>query len=357
MHRAADSFLVGTPSIHLMQQTPLISVVIVYWNSEKHLPRCLDCLSQQTLQDFEVIIIDNGSSDGGTEGLDQKYPKLRLRLERCASNLGFAGGNNIGAHLARGKWLVLLNTDAFPLPDWLEQLVVASNAHPEAASFSSRQLQANNPAFLDGAGDAYHVSGFAWRLGIGYPAKSYGLEAAELFSSCAAAAMYLREAFLDVGGFDEDFFSYCEDVDLGFRLQLRGYRCFYVPGAVVHHIGSATFGVSSDFAFYHFHRNLIWSFVQNMPTTLFWRCLPAHIMTNVIYVSYYALLGRGKVLWKAKWDAIKGLPLALKKRQKIQKERRISNKDLLAVMERGWLQPYLLARHLRRALAQSAGEG
>jgi GT2 family glycosyltransferase len=339
-----------------MQKTPLISIVIVYWNSGKHLPRCLDCLAQQTLQDFEVIIIDNGSSDGGTEGLDQKYPKLRLRLERCTSNLGFAGGNNLGARLACGKWLVLLNTDAFPLPNWLEQLTAASAAYPEAASFASRQLQATNPTFLDGAGDAYHISGFAWRLRLGYPAKSYGLEAIELFSPCAAAAMYLREAFLDVGGFDEDFFSYFEDVDLGFRLQLKGYRCFYIPTAVVHHIGSATFGVSSDFAFYHYHRNLIWAFVQNMPTTLFWKYLPAHILANVIYVSYYSLLGRGNVLWKAKWDAIQRLPMALKKRRKIQRERRISNRDLLRVMERDWLQPYLLGRRLRRALAQSTRE-
>src|SRR5512138_814980 len=139
-----------------------------------------------------------------------------------------------------------------------KKLVVLAEAHQDTSSFSSRQLQANDPEFLDGAGDAYHVSGMAWRIGLGYPVKSYGLMPTSLFSPCAAAAMYLREAFLDVGGFDEDFFSYFEDVDLGFRLQLKGYRCLYVPGAVVHHVGSASLGQRSDFAFYHSHRNLVW---------------------------------------------------------------------------------------------------
>jgi GT2 family glycosyltransferase len=351
--RIGHPFLAGTPGISLMPQVPLLSVVIVYWNSTKHLPRCLDCLARQTVRDFEVIIVDNGSSDRGTEELDRKYPSLALRLEQRATNLGFAAGNNIGAQLARGKWLVLLNADAFPEPDWLERLLAAAKAQPEAASFSSRQLQADHPSTLDGTGDAYHVSGFAWRLGLGYPAERYGLASTELFSPCAAAAMYRRDAFLDAGGFDEEFFSYYEDVDLGFRLQLKGYRCFYVPEAIVHHIGSATFGVRSDFAFYHSHRNLVWTFVQNMPSGLFWRYLPAHIIANIIYVFYYTLLGRGRVLWKAKWDAVRGLPKALAKRRNIQNDRRASNADLLCLMQRGWLQPYLLGYRLRRVLAAS----
>lgn len=336
-----------------MPQAPLLSIVIVYWNSARHLPRCLDCLARQTFQDFEVIIVDNGSSDRGTEALDRKFPNLSLRLEHCSTNLGFAAGNNLGARLARGRWLVLLNADAFPEADWLEKLLEASKARPEASSFSSRQLQADDPNALDGMGDAYHVSGFAWRLGLGYPAGRYGLASAELFSPCAAAAMYRREAFLDAGGFDEDFFSYYEDVDLGFRLQLKGYRCFYAPEAVVRHIGSATFGVRSDFAFYHSHRNLVWTFVQNMPSRLFWKYLPAHILANMIYVCYYTLLGRGRVLWKAKWDALRGLRKALAKRRIIQKDRRVSHAELLGRMERGWMQPYLLGVRLRRALANS----
>lgn len=336
------------------ESTPIASLVIICWNSAKHLPRCLECLSQQTFGGFEIIIVDNGSTDGATTGLEQKYPQLDLRIERLASNHGFAAANNIGAHLARGKWLVLLNADAFPEPGWLENLITAAKSWPEVASFSSRQIQANNMEFLDGAGDAYHVSGMAWRIGLGYPAKLYGLNATKLFSPCAAAAMYLRAAFLDVGGFDEDFFSYFEDVDLGFRLQLRGYSAMYLPQAIVHHIGSATFGVRSDFAFYYSHRNMVWTYFKNMPSAMFWLYFPEHLLANIIYLIYYTVQGRGKVLWKAKWDAVMGLPAILKKRRVIQSTRRVSSRDLLSLMQKGWLQPYLLGYHLRHTLKNSS---
>src|SRR5215216_2818879 len=329
---------------------PLVSLVIVTWNSGKHLPRCLDCLSHQTFQDFETVIVDNGSADNSLVDLEERYPRIGLRIERMTRNLGFAAGNNAGARLALGKWLVLLNADAFPEPNWLAELIAASEVHPEIKSFSSRQLQVNNPGILDGTGDAFHISGLAWRMGLGYPSKHYGLDSSEIFSACAAAAMYLRQAFSDVGGFDEDFFSYFEDVDLGFRLQLRGYRCLYVPQAVVHHIGSATFGERSDFAFYHSHRNLVWTYVKNMPLKMFWLHLPEHIIANIIYVLYYSLRGRGRVLWKAKWDAILGLPMALRKRRTIQGNHRISNRDLVKHMQRRLLQPYLLGYNLRKAL-------
>jgi GT2 family glycosyltransferase len=330
--------------------TPLASLVIVCWNSAKHLSRCLTCVSQQTLQDFEVIIIDNGSTDQSTIGTEEKYPTLHLKVERLPANQGFAAANNLGAGLGRGKWLILLNADAFPESNWLEELIRAADANPEIASFSSRQLQANNSKILDGTGDAYHVSGLAWRLGLGYPANQYGLQNSEIFSPCAAAAMYLRQAFIDVGGFDEDFFSYFEDVDLGFRLQLRGYRSLYVSHAVVRHVGSSTFGERSDFAFYHSHRNLIWTFIKNMPGRLFYLHLWEHIMANIIYVLYYSLRGRGKVLLRAKWDAILGLPGAVKKRKAIQKNRSIPEKNLVRSMKHGLLQPYLLGYKLRHAL-------
>lgn len=328
---------------------PIVSVVIVNWNSEKYLLSCLNGLKNQTFKDFETIIIDNGSSDGSLNRLETNID-ANTKMTRLERNLGFAAANNIGAQIACGKWLVLLNADAFPESDWLENLVAAAEDHPEIASFSSRQIQANSPMFLDGAGDAYHVSGMAWRIGLGYPAKSTALKPAPLFSACAAAAMYLRKAFLDVEGFDEDFFSYFEDVDLGFRFQLKGYPSMYVPNAIVHHIGSATFGVRSDFAFYHSHRNMIWTYFKNMPSSMLWFHLPGHLIANFIYLVYYTLRGRGKVLLKAKWDAIVGLPKVLKKRRIIQSSRRISNKDLFHLMQHGWLQPYLLGIQLRKAL-------
>ena len=334
--------------------SPFLSLIIVCWNSEKYLSRCLDCLSRQTFKNFEILIIDNGSDDkSAIIDLVGKYPHLELHVKYLERNIGFTAANNLGAKLAQGKWLVLLNTDAFPEPNWLAELIGASEKNSDIATFSSRQLVAANPNILDGAGDAYHVSGMAWRIGLGYPARSYGLQPSILFSPCAAAAMYRRDAFLDAGGFDDDFFSYFEDVDLGFRLQLKGYRSMYVSEAVVYHIGSATFGVRSDFAFYHSHRNMVWTYFKNMPSLLLLRYLPEHLMANLIYLIYYTLKGRGKVLWKAKWDAIMGLPNALKKRRVIQSTRRVSNQVLLHSMQRGLLQPYVLGYQLRRALKKS----
>ena len=196
------------------------------------------------------------------------------------------------------------------------------------------------------------MNGLAWRRFAGWPSAQFGLEPAEVFSPCAGAALYSRRAFLQVGGFDEDFFSYHEDVDLGFRLRLQGFRCLYVPDAVVEHIGSATLGAQSDFALYHWQRNFIWSFVQNMPSALLWRAIPAHLMANFIYQVNYTLRGRGGVLLKAKMDALHGFSRALHKRQKIQKNRKASSVELLSKMERGWLQPYLIGYHIRKGIAQ-----
>jgi GT2 family glycosyltransferase len=327
---------------------PYISVILVTWNSTVHMPRCLDCLAAQTLKDFEVVLVDNGSTDGSLDRLESRWPGLTLRVERLDENRGFAAANNLGAHLARGYWLALLNTDAFPDPGWLEKLLQAAERYPGFSFFASRQLQANTPQLLDGAGDAYHISGLAWRRFAGWPSAQFGLEPEEVFSPCAAAALYSRRAFLEVGGFDEDFFSYHEDIDLGFRLRLQGFRCLYVPDAVVEHIGSATLGAQSDFALYHWQRNFIWSFIQNMPSALLWGALPAHLMANFIYQVNYTLRGRGGVLLKAKKDALRGFSLALRKRQKIQKKHKGSSVELLRTMERGWLQPYLLGYHIRK---------
>ncbi len=202
----------------------------------------------------------------------------------------------------------MLNPDAFPEPRWLEALLQAAAAHPEFSFFASRQLQANAPHLLDGAGDALHISGLAWRRYAGYPAAQFGSETVEVFGPCGAAALYSRQAFLNAGGFDETFFSYHEDVDLAFRLRLQAERCLYVPEAVVHHIGSASLGPDSDFALYHWQRNFVWSFVKNMPSALLWEALPAHLLANLIYLVNYLLRGKGRILLKAKMQLCADYP-------------------------------------------------
>lgn len=324
----------------MMETVPLVSVIIVTWNSKAHVFTCLDRLSQETMIDFEIIIIDNGSTDDELVGLMSRYPNLDLHGERLKSNQGYAAANNLGARLARGKWLALLNTDAFPEPDWLEQLLRIGEQNAEYCFFSSRQIQFNAPHLLDGAGDTYHVSGLAWRNGYKLLAKSHCLEQKEVFSACGAAALYLREDFLQAGGFDEDYFSYFEDVDLGFRLRLAGKKCLYVPEAVVHHVGSASTGKRSDFSVYYGYRNMIWTFLKNMPSPQIWLFLPIHIVTLLFFVLYLSIRGQGKIILRAIVDAICGLPRVIEKRKLIQRNRKIKPSELLSVMSTGLLEPY-----------------
>lgn len=325
--------------------TTNVSIVIVCWNSAAYLPRCLQSLLGQTYRDFEVILVDNASTDGATVGLSAKYPTLSLRVERLEQNRGFAAANNVGARLARGPWLALLNPDAFPQPDWLEQLIRAAASSPNAF-FASRQIQANDPSLLDGEGDIYHVSGLAWRAGYNTLVLPAG-DPHEVFSACAAAAMFPLQQFTGAGGFDEDFFAYHEDVDLGFRLRLRGSKCMLVPRAIVHHVGSASSSKSSDFATYYGHRNLVWTYAKDMPSPWFWLYLPLHLVVNAISLIYFTLAGRGSMIWRAKFDALRGLPAALRKRRLIQSQRSVPVADVLRAMNRNLFGPLegFAARH------------
>lgn len=130
-------------------------------------------------------------------------------------------------------------------------------------------------------------------------------------------------------------------MDLGFRLRLAGYRCLYVPDAVVHHVGSAITGRRSDFTVYHGHRNLVWVFVKNMPGPLFWLYLPQHLLFNLVSILWYTLRGQGRVILRAKWDAIRGLPRVWRQRKAIQAKRKVGAWELRRLMARGWLTPYL----------------
>lgn len=318
---------------------PLVSIILLLWNSKSHLPHCLSALSKQTMQDFEIVLIDNGSSDNGIEELSSLWRPAEMKLKRLDDNIGFAAANNLGAQLAQGKWIILLNADAYPDPSWLASLLKTAEQNSGYSAFSSRQLQYNSPHLLDGAGDAYHISGLAWRNGYNLPIEKYGLTQKEIFSPCAAAAMYSREEFLNVGGFDENYFSYFEDVDLGFRLRLNGAKCLYVPEAVVQHVGSASTGKRSDFSVYYGYRNLIWTFIKNMPSPYIWLFFPLHIAALAFFTLYLTLRGQGHAIFRAIFDAIKGLPGILKDRREIQKNIKIKPALLIKTMSTGLFEP------------------
>jgi GT2 family glycosyltransferase len=233
--------------------------------------------------------------------------------------------------------VALLNPDALAEPRWLERLVAAASASP-AAAFASRQMMRGSPGILDGAGDAYHSSGLAWRRRYGAALGAGDLEPREVFSPCAAAALYRAVAWREVGGMDESYFCYFEDVDLGFRMRLAGHSCVYVPDAVVEHVGSATTGGRhSEFAIYHGHRNLVWTFVKDMPGAAFWLLLPLHLALNLVSIAWFALRGRGPALLRAKRDAIAGLPRAWRARRAVQATRRVPIRAIWRILDRGWL--------------------
>jgi len=312
--------------------TANIAVIVVNWNAGDLLARCLGRLAQQTLQPRRIYVVDNASSDGSCDRLAVDFPHVDLM--RAERNLGFAAANNLAAKRAEGcDWIALLNPDAFPEPRWLEAWMRAAARRPEFSFFGSRMLMADDPVRLDGVGDTYHVSGLMWREGHGALAPGNFLEEREIFSPCAAAALYRREAFLDAGGFDEDFFCYVEDVDLGFRLRLLGHRCLYVPDSVVAHKGSALTGLRSDFSIYHTHRNLVWAFVKNFPAPWFWVYLPLHLAVNV--VAPFAITRGFMAALRAKIAALPGLPRAWRKRREIQRRARAGYREVRPHMVTG----------------------
>lgn len=321
-----------------------IAVLIVNWNAGGHLGRALAAVAAQTRAADRVIVVDNASTDGSRAAAENRPGVELIALDR---NAGFAEGNNIAARAAADcDWLALLNPDAFPAPDWLARLEDAVRAHPGVAMFASELRMDADETMLDGAGDAYHVSGLAWRSGHGEPAPTGPQAAVDVFSPCGAAAFISRHAFADIGGFDEAFFCYMEDVDLAFRLRLRGHRCVYVPGALVRHVGSGTTARQSAFAVYHGHRNLVWAWAKNMPG---WRLLlysPQHVVLTLASVVRFGASGHLGTIVRAKWDALRGLPRVLAERRRVQSERTADARDVMKAMTRGWLTPY--RAHRRR---------
>ncbi len=322
----------GIPSGTTGRQMPdssRVSVVVVNRNGGGHLARCLGCLAGQEVRPARILVVDNGSTDDSLASARQVVAEdgrlgARVTFHEAGCNLGFAAANNLAVGMCDSEFVALLNPDAFPEPGWLAALLTAAEGHPEAAAFGSRQMLEGRPGVLDGVGDVYHVSGLSWRDGHGCRIGPGDLLDREIFSACAAAALYRRAAFLEASGFDEDFFCYFEDVDLGFRLRLLGYRARNVSSAVVAHVGGAAAGKeSADFAVYYGHRNLVWCLFKNMPAALLPPALLAHFGQSIVVGIALVLRGRARGFVKAKWHAVEGLPKCWRKRKAVQAQRRI----------------------------------
>lgn len=313
-----------------------IAVVVVNWNAGAYLDKCLQSLKTQTLKPARIMVVDNASTDDSLKGLEEKFSDCEfIKLE---TNTGFAFANNFAVTRADDcDWVAFLNPDAFARTDWLEKLSQAVNEFPECASFGSHMLRHASDR-MDGTADVYHVCGSAWRRDHGILSAKVERKAQEIFSPCAAASFIRRDVFKEAGGFDENFFAYFEDVDLGFRLQLKGHPCRYVPDAVVEHVGSATTSRYSDFAVYHGQRNLVWSFIRNMPK--FWCYLPQHIVFNLAALVWFTLKGKAVPVFKAKWHALKEFPRVWSLRKTTQAERKVDASVVINKMSRNFFRPY-----------------
>lgn len=316
-----------------------IAVVVVNYNSGQYLTACIDSIFNQTEAADKVFIIDNNSNDGSVEPIEERYPQIQVL--RQSQNIGFAAANNIALELIDDcDWVVLLNPDATASPDLIYLLKAAVAEHPETQMFSCRLVDANDNRVLDGTGDRYHVSGLGWRRDHGASMSRSRDIAETIFSPCGAAAVYNIQWMRRAGCFDETYFCYNEDTDLAFRMRLLGANCLHLDHCIVNHVGSGISGSDSDFTVYHGHRNLVWTYIKNMPRGMLWWYLPQHLLLNVVTILYYTLKGRPGVIFRAKWHAILGLPRVIRQRSKIQETRKVSGRKLREAMVRNPLAPY-----------------
>lgn len=331
-----------------MNTTPDFSVLIVNYNGGAYLQGAIDSLKVQTHRSFEVIVIDNASADGSADRIDSTGLPA-FTLIRGEENHGFARGNNLAAQDARGRWIALLNPDAEADPDWLAALNRAMERHPGVKAFASAQYALEEKDLMDGAGDAFLIFGFPWRGGFGRSAADMPKADGWCFSGCGAAAVYDADLWRALSGFDERFFCYCEDVDLGFRIQLAGHDCLFASEAVVHHAGSAIAGRASPFATYHGTRNRIWTYVKNMPLGLMVLTFPGHIALTLYVLARNSFTPRFMPMLRGLKDGVNGISRVTKASRWKQPDRQLSLWQLARRM--AW-NPWLMSQrrvHVRQS--------
>lgn len=268
---------------------PQLSVIIPNWNGASLLPSCLESLRQQTYDDFEIVVVDNASTDESLDLLSREYPEVQV--VPLTENHGFAGGCNAGITASRGDLLFILNNDTELAPNCLAAVADTATRYPKAGSIAPRIMLYDQRNILNSAGDLYRKDGTPDSRGVW---NEYGPpydEERYVFGGSGGAVAYRRAMLEDVGLFEEDFFMYCEDVDLNWRAQLKGWKCIYTPQAVIYHRLSASGGGSLSSFFVG--RNTLWVLVRDYPTALLKQHWHA-IVRRQIKIAWEALRnGRG----------------------------------------------------------------
>jgi len=328
---------------------PKASIIIVNYNGEKLIADCLRALEKQSFQDFEIIIVDNASRDGSIPELKHFLSHAtdadRIRLVALDSNTGFTGGNTKGLEYARGEYIALLNNDTEADIHWLRELVNAMESHPEVGICASKMI-VHGTNMIDTAGDGFSTSLKGFKCGENklendpaYIVPRYS------FGACAGAALYRKKMIGEIGFLDNDFFLIHEDTDLNFRAQLTGWKVLYVPPAIVHHKVRSSIGHMSDLAVYYSLRNNEFVRIKNVPFGLFLRYLPELLIGSITEFAYFAVKHkRFKLFFRAKIDAMKGLPAAYKKRAHIMNMKKASNSYMRSVLTPIWQVDFFLPK-------------
>jgi len=319
--------------------SPLATIIVVSFNSRRWLARMCAALQAQTERRWRLVLLDNASKP--EERPRQEDLPAGATLIQSEENLGFAAGNNRAARGATTPYLVFLNPDAFPAPDWLAQLIATAERFADAAAIGSTQIRADDENTFDGTGDVLHASGIAYRSNYGRP-RTTPPPLGESFAACGAAMLVRREAFEAVGGFDERYFCYFEDVDLGFRLRLAGWRILQSPDAIVAHVGGGVAGARNAFTDFHGARNRTWTFIKCMPSALLWPLMPVYIASSLLVMSVASLRGRGFASWRGMVSAFGRLGPVLQTRRTLQAQRRAHVGDIARML--AWNPLVLISR-------------
>jgi len=314
-------------------------VVIVNWNGKHLIGDCLDSLRLQRYGDFEMIVVDNGSNDGSPEFIERRYPEVRL--VRLSENTGFAAGSNAGIRVSSGRYIALLNNDTKADPGWLAELVTVAEQDPSIGMWASKILNFDRPEVIDNTGLLLYRDGLARGRGrLEQDRGQYG-QVEEVLIPSGCAAMYHHDVLTTVGMFDEEYFAYVDDVDLGLRARLAGWKCIYVPAAVVYHKYSASSSAYSPFKAFLVERNRLWTMMKYFPCELV-LASPYFTGKRLAFQFFGAVTGRGasgkfterhsafaaaRILLRAWAAALFRLPRICRKRWAFAPKRKIGRKE------------------------------
>jgi GT2 family glycosyltransferase len=313
---------------------PLVSVIVLNWNGKDHIDECLDTLFKQTYKNYEVIVVDNGSTDGSNDTIKNKFKKAKLIQNK--KNAGFCKANNQGIRISKGKYIITLNNDTKIDKDWLKELVEVAETHPEAGMLSCKMLFYDKPDHINSRGLKLYYDAKAVDEGFNVP-DSENEEIKEVFGPCGGAAFFTRELINDINQnnefYDEDFFIYSDDLDVSFRARLRGWKCLYVPKARIYHKFQGTTGKISNFGLYYGIKNKMFFIIKNYPLTSLLKYSPIILGRQLVSFIYY-LVKLNPAAFKSRLAILYKLPKMLRKRYRIQKTKKVSSQEI-----KKWLLP------------------